>query len=75
VTNELALQAATVLPTAGKKLRLRCPSCFADIVAVGGVTDTEDAGKNARWLAKGGVVACGQDMPFARTVAATLTVG
>jgi hypothetical protein len=57
VTNELALQTATVLPTAGKKLRLGCPSCFADIVAVGGVTDTADAGKNARWVTKGGVMA------------------
>jgi imidazolonepropionase-like amidohydrolase len=62
MTNEQALQAATVLPA--EMLGLEgslgsvAPGTFADIVAIEGdpLTDIEAVVKNVRWVMKGGVV-------------------
>jgi imidazolonepropionase-like amidohydrolase len=62
MTNEQALQAATVLPAEMLGLETSlgsvAPASFADIVAVEGdpLTDIEAVVKNVRWVMKGGVV-------------------
>ena len=62
MTNEQALQAATVLPAEmlgmAKSLGSIAPGYFADIVAVEGnpLADIQVAIKNVRWVMKGGAV-------------------
>jgi imidazolonepropionase-like amidohydrolase len=62
MTNEQALQAATVVPAEmlglEKSLGSVAPGSFADIVAVEGdpLTDIEAVVRNVRWVMKGGVV-------------------
>jgi imidazolonepropionase-like amidohydrolase len=62
MTNEQALQSATVLPAEmlgmGNRLGAIAPSYFADILAVEGdpLADIQLAIKNVRWVMKGGAV-------------------
>jgi imidazolonepropionase-like amidohydrolase len=62
MTNEQALQAATVLPAEmlgmEKSLGSIAPGCFADIVAVEGdpLSDIQVAVTKVRWVMKGGTV-------------------
>jgi imidazolonepropionase-like amidohydrolase len=62
MTNEQALQSATVLPAEmlgmGNRLGAIAPGYFADILAVEGdpLADIQLAIKNVRWVMKGGAV-------------------